>query len=95
MSGVKGPMKKPNGKPTRKDNLPFANGNVNYARTLMVSSYEKNAEVQKRLMAAMKRKKKARYNPYGQGSTMNPTKERNNRTIMAHKGKGSCGSKGR
>ena len=34
-------------------------------------------EVQKRLMAAMKRKKKkkdTRYNPYGQGSTMNPTK---------------------
>ena len=33
-------------------------------------------EVQKRLMAAMKKKKKkdTRYNPYGQGSTMNPTK---------------------
>ena len=34
-------------------------------------------EVQRRLMAAMKRKKKkkdTRYNPYGQGSTMNPTK---------------------
>ena len=32
--------------------------------------------VQRRLMAAMKKKKKkdTRYNPYGQGSTMNPTK---------------------
>ena len=33
-------------------------------------------EVQKRLMEAMKKKKKkpTRYNPYGQGSSMNPTK---------------------
>ena len=33
-------------------------------------------EVQRRLMAAMKKKKKkdTRYNPYGQGATMNPTK---------------------
>ena len=33
-------------------------------------------EVQKRLMEAMKKKKKksTRYNPYGQGSSMNPSK---------------------
>ena len=31
-------------------------------------------EVQKRLMDAMKKKKKKPYNPYGQGSRMNPTK---------------------
>ena len=31
MSGVKGPMKKPNGKPTRKALLPYVNGNVNMA----------------------------------------------------------------
>ena len=33
-------------------------------------------KVQKRLMDAMKKKKKkpTRYNPYGQGSRMNPTK---------------------
>ena len=33
-------------------------------------------KVQKRLMEAMKKKKKkpTRYNPYGQGSSMNPTK---------------------
>ena len=30
-------------------------------------------KVQKRLMEAMKKKKK-KYNPYGQGSSMNPTK---------------------
>jgi len=33
-------------------------------------------EVQKRLLKAMQKKKKkpTRYNPYGQGSSMNPTK---------------------
>jgi hypothetical protein len=31
-------------------------------------------EVQKRLMEAMKKKKKKPYNPYGKGSGMNPTK---------------------
>ena len=30
--------------------------------------------VQKRLMNAMKKKKKKPYNPYGKGSNMNPTK---------------------
>ena len=30
--------------------------------------------VQKRLMDAMKKKKKKPYNPYGKGSNMNPTK---------------------
>ena len=30
--------------------------------------------VQKRLMDAMKKKKKKPYNPYGKGSSMNPTK---------------------
>jgi len=31
-------------------------------------------KVQKRLMDAMKKKKKKPYNPYGKGSGMNPTK---------------------
>lgn len=31
-------------------------------------------DVQKKLMAAMKKRKKKPYNPYGQGSSMNPSK---------------------
>ena len=57
--------------------MPGHYGNNKPTGRLKLNMKKMPPEVQRRLMAAMKRKKKkkdTRYNPYGQGSTMNPTK---------------------
>ena len=52
MKGVKGPMKKPNGKPTRKA-LPFANGNANMAYT-----YDEDGSMTKTIPQRQQQKKR-------------------------------------
>ena len=58
MKGVKGPMKKPNGKPTRKA-LAYANGNANMAKTYDMDGSESDSIPQR-----MDRKKKMAMLPH-------------------------------